>query len=51
MDQPRRFPAQWIAIGIALGAGVGVAMKNVPIGVGIGAVFGVLVAALHARRR
>ena len=33
-------PIRWIPIWIALGAGIGVPMENIPIGIGIGTCIG-----------
>lgn len=41
---------QWIAIGVAIGAGLGVAFDSIPIGVAIGLCFGVAIGALQSRR-
>lgn len=34
---------RWLGIGVALGAGVGVAMDNIPIGAGLGITIGALI--------
>jgi hypothetical protein len=40
----------WIAIGIAIGCGYGVAARNIPLGVGFGVAVGVLIWAVTSRR-
>ena len=41
----------WVAIGIALGAGIGTIMNNVALGVSIGAGLGVLLGGFATRQR
>ena len=36
-------PFGWLAIGVAVGAGAGVAMDNIPIGAGLGVVIGLAI--------
>ena len=43
-DNPRRFAPQWIAIGIAIGAGLGVVFDSIPIWTGLGVALGVVLA-------
>lgn len=43
-------PASWIGIGLALGAGLGVALDELAIGIGLGLAFGAMVTALNNRR-
>ncbi|MDU7412028.1 MAG: hypothetical protein E7L04_05965 [Anaerococcus sp.] len=33
----------WIAVGIVLGAGVGSARGNIPVGIGVGSILGIVV--------
>jgi hypothetical protein len=40
----------WTALGIAIGAGLGVAMKNMPVWVGVGAALGIAIGILSSRR-
>jgi hypothetical protein len=44
------FAPQWIGIGIAIGAGLGVVFGNVAIGAGAGVALGVILAVLVGRR-
>lgn len=47
----RKFNGVWLALGVAIGTAVGVAIKNLAIGVGVGAVIGVgLAFALRGKR-
>ncbi len=41
---------QWIAIGVAVGDGLGVAFDNIAIGVAIGLCLGVAVGAMQSKR-
>ena len=41
---------RFIGIGIALGAGIGVALDNIGLGIAIGIVFGVAIGAIRSRR-
>lgn len=43
-------PGRWLAIGIAIGAGLGASMHDMAMGVGIGAGLGSLLMALANRR-
>lgn len=43
-------PAVWIALGVAIGCGLGVAVGNLPIGVGLGIAAGGIVALVSRRR-
>jgi F0F1-type ATP synthase membrane subunit c/vacuolar-type H+-ATPase subunit K len=43
-------PAVWIALGVAIGCGLGVAVGNLPIGVGLGIAVGGIVALVSRRR-
>jgi hypothetical protein len=40
-------PYAWLGVGVALGAGIGVAMDNIAIGAGIGVAIGAAMAATH----
>jgi F0F1-type ATP synthase membrane subunit c/vacuolar-type H+-ATPase subunit K len=40
----------WIAIGLAIGAGIGVALDNLAIGVSIGLAIGVALSAVQSQR-
>ena len=51
VDKSRRLAPQWIAIGIAIGAGIGVATNNIAIWVGIGVALGVAMGLTFARRK
>ncbi len=44
-------PGSWMAIGIAVGAGLGAAMHDMAMGVGIGAGMGSLLMAISASRK
>ena len=50
IDKPRRFAPQWIGIGVAIGAGLGVAFDNIPVGTGMGVALGVMLGAVLGRR-
>lgn len=43
--------AVYVAIGIALGGGLGVALHNIPVGAGLGIAFGVVVGLLKTRKQ
>ena len=43
-------PGVWIAFGVAIGCGLGVAVGNLPIGVGLGIAAGGIVALVSRRR-
>ena len=43
----RKNPGLWLAVGITIGAGVGVALKNIALGVGLGVAFGCVLNALR----
>lgn len=43
-------PVSWMGIGLALGAGVGVALDELAIGVGLGMAFGAMMIALNNRK-
>jgi hypothetical protein len=43
-------PGVWIAFGVAIGCGLGVAVGNLPIGVGLGIAVGGIVALMSRRR-
>jgi hypothetical protein len=50
MLRPNKTARFWIAVGVAVGAGVGVAMKNIPIGVGAGIALGALMGLISRKR-
>ena len=50
MASPRRFAPQWIGLGVAIGAGLGVVFDNIAVGAGAGVALGVALAALLGRR-
>jgi hypothetical protein len=50
VDRTRRFAPQWIGIGVAVGAGLGVVFHNMPVGAGVGVALGVALAAVLGRR-
>lgn len=41
-DPEKKRPVSWIGIGLALGAGIGVALDELARGMGLGVVFGAL---------
>ena len=43
-------PASWIGIGLALGAGVGVALDNIALGISIGMLIGALISLQQSRK-
>jgi hypothetical protein len=49
-DKPRRFAPQWIGIGVAIGAGLGVLFDNIAVGAGMGVALGMALGGLLARR-
>ncbi|MCJ7734981.1 MAG: hypothetical protein MUP11_10575 [Anaerolineales bacterium] len=46
----QRSPVSWIGIGLAIGAGVGIALDNLAVGAGLGAVFGGLISIQQSRK-
>lgn len=44
-------PASWIGIGLAIGAGVGVALNDIPLGIGLGMLIGGLIAMQLKRKQ
>lgn len=52
MGDGRKFnPGGWMAIGIGVGAAIGVAMDTLAVGVGLGAALGALMMAIAGKRR
>jgi hypothetical protein len=51
MSQKKAAPlAFWIPIGVAVGAGIGVALHNIPVGVGFGVAIGAVIGATQLLR-
>jgi hypothetical protein len=48
--QPKSRRGMWIGIGLALSAGIGMAMQNIAVGMGIGLLMGVVMETLQARK-
>jgi hypothetical protein len=42
-------PASWIGIGLAIGAGVGVALDNIALGISIGMLIGAIISIQQSR--
>jgi len=49
-DPKTQPPGFWIAIGVSVGAGFGVAINNIALGVGLGVAFGALIGFLQQRK-
>ena len=43
-------PVTWVGAGLAVGAGVGVAMDNIALGVGLGLFVGALISLIYSAR-
>ena len=50
MAQTKNRFGLWVAVGIAIGAGLGVALHNIPVWVGVGAALGIVIGILSSRR-
>ena len=50
MTQKRMTPGVWAALGIGIGAALGVALHNIAVWVGVGAALGVIIGILSSRR-
>jgi hypothetical protein len=54
MDDKKSFlqrrPESWIGIGLAIGAGIGVALNDIAIGIGIGMLAGAIISLVQKRK-
>jgi len=44
-------PASWIGIGLVIGAGVGAALNDIPLGLGLGMLIGALISMQQKRKQ
>jgi len=44
-------PASWIGIGLVIGAGVGAALNDIPLGIGLGMLIGAIISLQQKRKQ
>lgn len=44
-------PASWIGIGLVIGAGVGAALNDIPLGIGLGILIGAIISLQQKRKQ
>jgi hypothetical protein len=50
-DKSKKMIGMWLGIGVAIGAGIGVAIKNIAVGAGAGVAVGAAIGILLSRRK
>jgi len=44
-------PASWIGIGLVIGAGIGAALNDIPLGIGLGMLIGAIISLQQKRKQ